>query len=144
MWNLPRPGIKPVCPELAGFFTSEPPGKPLRQCSKWWSHKLRNAGSYQNPVEAGSNSPWEPERERGIAKRGGLLQLHFGPVLVLGFRPLELWENKFRLFWAKNTFLLFKVCGNLRGWPSVGTRFYTGFILTCHVLNSKNKSLLSC
>ena len=27
--DLPRSGIKPVCPELAdGFFTTEPPGKP--------------------------------------------------------------------------------------------------------------------
>ena len=29
MWNLPRSGIKPVSPALAGgFFTTEPPGKP--------------------------------------------------------------------------------------------------------------------
>ena len=29
--NLPRPGIKPVSPTLAGgFFTTEPPGKPWR------------------------------------------------------------------------------------------------------------------
>ena len=29
MWDLPRPGIEPVCPALAdGFFTTQPPGKP--------------------------------------------------------------------------------------------------------------------
>ena len=29
-WNLPRPGIEPMSPALAGrFFTTEPPGKPL-------------------------------------------------------------------------------------------------------------------
>ena len=29
LWDLPRPGIKPVSPTLAGgFFTIEPPGKP--------------------------------------------------------------------------------------------------------------------
>ena len=29
MWNLPRPGLKPVSPALAGrFFTTEPPRKP--------------------------------------------------------------------------------------------------------------------
>ena len=29
MWNLPRPGIKPVSPALAGgFLTTRPPGKP--------------------------------------------------------------------------------------------------------------------
>ena len=28
MWDLPRPGIKPMSPALAGgFFTTEPPGK---------------------------------------------------------------------------------------------------------------------
>ena len=30
MWDLPRPGIKPVSPELAGgFLTTAPPGKSL-------------------------------------------------------------------------------------------------------------------
>ena len=30
MWNLPRPGLKPVSPALAGrFSTTAPPGKPL-------------------------------------------------------------------------------------------------------------------
>ena len=30
MWDLPRPGIEPVSPALAGrFFTTESPGKPL-------------------------------------------------------------------------------------------------------------------
>ena len=29
--NLPNPGIKPVSPALAGgFFTTDPPGKPLQ------------------------------------------------------------------------------------------------------------------
>ena len=29
MWDLPRPGLKPVSPALAGgFLTTEPPGKP--------------------------------------------------------------------------------------------------------------------
>ena len=29
MWDLPRPGIKPVSPALAGrSFTTEPPGRP--------------------------------------------------------------------------------------------------------------------
>ena len=29
MWDLPRPGIEPVCPALAGgFLTTGPPGKP--------------------------------------------------------------------------------------------------------------------
>ena len=30
MWDLPRPGLKPVSPALAGrFSTTAPPGKPL-------------------------------------------------------------------------------------------------------------------
>ena len=29
MWHLPRPGLEPVCPALAGrFLTTAPPGKP--------------------------------------------------------------------------------------------------------------------
>ena len=38
MWGLPRPGIEPVSPALAGgFLTTAPPGKPLltfKECSK--------------------------------------------------------------------------------------------------------------
>ena len=31
MWDLPRPGLKPVSPALAGrFSTTAPPGKPLK------------------------------------------------------------------------------------------------------------------
>ena len=31
MWDLPRPGLEPVSPALAGrFSTTAPPGKPLR------------------------------------------------------------------------------------------------------------------
>ena len=30
MWDLPRPGIKPMSPTLAGgLLTTKPPGKPL-------------------------------------------------------------------------------------------------------------------
>ena len=37
MWDLPRSGIKPVSPTLAsGFFTSEPPGKPLKLLLQNW------------------------------------------------------------------------------------------------------------
>ena len=32
MWDLPRPGIEPVSPALAGgFLTTSPPGKPLEE-----------------------------------------------------------------------------------------------------------------
>ena len=35
MWDLPRPGIKRMSTALAGgFFTTEPPGKPLFGFSK--------------------------------------------------------------------------------------------------------------
>ena len=33
MWDLPRPGLEPVSPALAGrFLTTAPPGKPLQVC----------------------------------------------------------------------------------------------------------------
>ena len=43
MWDLPRPGLKPVSPALAGgFSTTAPPGKPLdvfdicpSECNVW-------------------------------------------------------------------------------------------------------------
>ena len=39
--NLPQPGTEPMFPALAGrFFTSEPPGKPLRWPSIHWRREL--------------------------------------------------------------------------------------------------------
>ena len=38
MWDLPRPGLEPVSPALAGrFSTAAPPGKPLQQFLLWCS-----------------------------------------------------------------------------------------------------------
>ena len=40
MWDLPRSGIKPVSPALAGRFFTEPPGKPpsiLDRSINWYS-----------------------------------------------------------------------------------------------------------
>ena len=43
MWDLPRPGVEPVSPALAGisfflffFFTTEPPGKPQNRRWHLW------------------------------------------------------------------------------------------------------------
>ena len=36
MWDLPRPGLEPVCPALAGrFSTTAPPGKPQSDIKKF-------------------------------------------------------------------------------------------------------------
>ena len=37
MWDLPRPGLEPVSPALAGrFSTTAPPGKPVAGLFKEW------------------------------------------------------------------------------------------------------------
>ena len=42
MWNLPGPGIEPVCPALAGrFLTIEPPGKPTHSLSIWFHWRIQ-------------------------------------------------------------------------------------------------------
>ena len=50
MWDLPRPGLEPVSPALAGeLSTTAPPGKPLLaflMCSNCPSQKIRS----QDPV----------------------------------------------------------------------------------------------
>ena len=49
MWDLPRPGIEPVCPGLAGrFFTTGPPGK-----SHFWSFKYRAWPSRTQCIKSG-------------------------------------------------------------------------------------------
>ena len=65
MWDLPRPGLEPVSPALAGrFSTTAPPGKPndavfkrAREHLLWLSPRAQHRGSKQNspcPV-----SPWK-------------------------------------------------------------------------------------
>ena len=42
MWDLPRPGLEPVSPALAGrFSTTAPPGKPKRFFK--WNHKNKKS-----------------------------------------------------------------------------------------------------
>ena len=48
---VPRPGIKPVSPKLAGrFLTTGPSGKSLKRdsCHLWWSADLRDAAINTN------------------------------------------------------------------------------------------------
>ena len=44
MWDPPRPGLEPVCPALAGrFSTTAPPGKPRAHSFKeHWNERLFN------------------------------------------------------------------------------------------------------
>ena len=47
MWDLPRPGLKPVSPALAGgFLTTAPPGKPLDVFSYLFSRQRPSAWGY--------------------------------------------------------------------------------------------------
>ena len=51
MWDLPRPGLEPVSPALAGrFSTTAPPGKPwscFNQCSQCHQHHVGSTTNYQ-------------------------------------------------------------------------------------------------
>ena len=44
-WDLPRPGLEPVCPELAGgFLTTAPPGKSqMRKFEHTFSIKIKHS-----------------------------------------------------------------------------------------------------
>ena len=48
MWDLPRPGLEPVCPALAGrFSTTVPPGKP-------WTYVFNSLGYIPRSIIARS------------------------------------------------------------------------------------------
>ena len=45
MWDLPRPGLEPVSPALAGrLSTTAPPGKPLKSISLYRNFRSRSRG----------------------------------------------------------------------------------------------------
>ena len=51
MWDPPTPGLEPVCPALAGrFSTTAPPGKPHFLVSKWKTGRLRGKGQHLTMV----------------------------------------------------------------------------------------------
>ena len=57
MWDLPRPGLEPVSPALAGgFLTTAPPGKPMTW-SLMAANAVNDAASCRNSKQAGAILP---------------------------------------------------------------------------------------
>ena len=53
MWDLPRPGLEPVSPALAGrLSTTAPPGKPRRSLLKWTKLKQNEVVKLQPSIVA--------------------------------------------------------------------------------------------
>ena len=53
MWDLPRPGLEPVCPALAGrFSTTAPPGKPNNEFIIYSLHYVEVCSLYTHFVES--------------------------------------------------------------------------------------------
>ena len=64
MWDLPRPGLKPVCPALAGrFSTTAPPGKPREapKCLNFLKRYLPQTfrKHYEQNVACNPNNFWK-------------------------------------------------------------------------------------
>ena len=66
MWDLPRPGVEPVSPALAGgFSTTAPPGKPIFSFKKilFWPHHMASRivvpqpGIEHSPMEVKARPP---------------------------------------------------------------------------------------
>ena len=56
MWDLPRPGLEPVSPALAGgFLTTVPPRKPATADFDVWNYKSLGSSLYW-PVTLGNVS----------------------------------------------------------------------------------------
>ena len=74
MWDLPRPGIEPVSPTLAGgFFSTEPPGKPptLLLSATVWSAETSVSNNPKNMtlvcyLDAGCCAAWA--RKQGLLR----------------------------------------------------------------------------
>ena len=74
MWDLPRPGLEPVSPALAGrFSTTAPPGK--SRIPDFFSGKIRGSGNITLLATVG----W-----RGCVPRGSPMSI---PCLVCDPRP---------------------------------------------------------
>ena len=80
MWDLPRPGLEPVSPALAGRFpTTVPPGKPLS--SKLFQKKKKALKNHPSSIRIGT-------------QKAGLRRKHvawMGLVALTDFRCSEIW-----------------------------------------------------
>ena len=74
MRDLPRPGLEPVSPALAGrFSTPAPPGKPEPQLLslRVWSlcSATREAAMVRGPCTAMKSGPRSPQLEKALAQK---------------------------------------------------------------------------
>jgi len=82
MWNLPRPGIKPMSPELAdGFLTVAPPGKSQTECFYTRLDKER----YDREIWWGDGFPGDASSKEPPAKAGDVRDM--GLILGSGRPP---------------------------------------------------------
>ena len=88
MWDLPRPGLEPVCPALAGrFSTTVPPGKPL-------STFLKNISTER--ILGLLNSLLEPNRHASLLITRSLSKYTFCGTCVLCLWPRLLIRVKWK------------------------------------------------
>ena len=74
MWDLPRPGLEPVCPALAGrFSTTAPPGKPSTNSS---SHNVYPSQYVLSAPSSIFNIHWEPVFQTPAFFRSGTITVH--------------------------------------------------------------------
>ena len=66
MWDLPRPGLKPVSPALAGrFSTTVPPGKPPKS---WFFEEINKI---DKPLAKLIKKNWEKTQSNRIRNEKG-------------------------------------------------------------------------
>ena len=90
MWDLPRPGLEPVCPALAGrFSTAAPPGKPesFIHYIKWtisvWKFKSFSSGEYFCTVYLIKFSPFSLFSSKTLIFQLFYYILKISPILIL-------------------------------------------------------------
>ena len=74
MWDLPKPGLKPMSLALAGrFSTTAPPGKPtsIQRSLRIWSlcSTTREAAIVRGPRTAIKSGPHLPQLEKALAQK---------------------------------------------------------------------------
>ena len=99
MWDLPRPGLEPVSPALAGrFSTTAPPGKPNLYFNIAWFQVWKEAE--RNPLSLG---PW------------GSPTWAFERFHVRAFPWIRSWNSLEHLIWERHQASC-EMLGSLRRW----------------------------
>ena len=147
MWDLPRPGLEPVSPALAGgFLTTVPPGKSLKRFlmylqSYTYNHQHNQITEHfitpkRNPIHTRRHSPFPlstaSENHESTFRFYGFS--YSGHSRIIQYVAFCVWLLPFRIMFSRFIHLVARFIHSSLGLNNVPLYSCTAFCLSIHEL----------